>query len=207
VLALPLSTVTKRLDGTGSCGGGGNKEKSKSLRVAVEIFHQDDSKGSLQLFDWTHGVSSVTIQRYPMTVLGGKSKPGMKKLKPFVKDSHIVRLVCDEEKHQEELIKELERGEDGQQFFFADPGSSTPLVIVSMDKNLFGSSSLLMKTSETISQAILFSTHGPRIWQQMRPNRQKMDQFLKDWILPSIFKLKTHGVKAEKLSKVKKEDH
>ena len=31
------------------------QEKSKSLRVACEIFHQDDSKGSLQLFDWTHG--------------------------------------------------------------------------------------------------------------------------------------------------------
>ena len=31
------------------------QERSKSLRVAVKIFHQDDSKGSLQLFDWTHG--------------------------------------------------------------------------------------------------------------------------------------------------------
>ena len=30
-------------------------EKCKSLTVAVKIFHQDDSKGSPQLFDWTHG--------------------------------------------------------------------------------------------------------------------------------------------------------
>jgi len=114
------------------------KERSKSLRVAVKIFHQDDSKGSLQLFDWTHGVSSVTIQKYPMAVLGGKSKPSIKNLKPFIKDSHIVRLVCDQAKYQEEMIKELERGEDGQQFFLADPGSSIPLVIVTVDNNLFG---------------------------------------------------------------------
>ena len=31
------------------------QERSKSLRVAVKIFHQDDSKSSLRLFDWTHG--------------------------------------------------------------------------------------------------------------------------------------------------------
>ena len=78
------------------------QERSQSLRVAVQIFHQDDSKGTLQLFDWTHGtntndettlhecfpfsgVSLVTIQKYPMAVLGGKSKPSMKKLKPYIK--------------------------------------------------------------------------------------------------------------------------
>ena len=37
-------------------------------------------------------------------------------------DSHIVRLVCDDPKQQEELTKELERDEDGQQCFLADPG-------------------------------------------------------------------------------------
>ena len=37
------------------------QEKSKSLRVAVKIFHQDDSKGSLQLFDWTHGKLIVNL--------------------------------------------------------------------------------------------------------------------------------------------------
>ena len=31
------------------------QERSKSLRVAVKIFHQDDSKGTLHIFDWTHG--------------------------------------------------------------------------------------------------------------------------------------------------------
>ena len=31
------------------------QERSKSLRVAVKIFHQDDSKSNLKLFDWTHG--------------------------------------------------------------------------------------------------------------------------------------------------------
>ena len=72
----------------------------------------------------------------------------------FFQDSHIVRLVCDETKQHKELIKELERGEDGQQFFLADPGwfkasklkaklffltgSSIPLVIVTVDNNLFG---------------------------------------------------------------------
>ena len=34
------------------------QERSKSLRVAVKIFHQDDSKGTLQLFDWTHGTNT-----------------------------------------------------------------------------------------------------------------------------------------------------
>ena len=75
-------------------------------------------------------------------------------------DSHIVRLVCDEVKQEEELVKELERGTGAgeQQFFLADPGwsinvfiskdkkttfssptgSSIPLVIVTVDKNLFG---------------------------------------------------------------------
>ena len=66
-------------------------------------------------------------------------------------DSHIVRLVCDDPKQQEELTKELERDEDGQQCFLADPGwakieittffrtgFSIPLVIVTVDKNLFG---------------------------------------------------------------------
>jgi len=133
--------------------------KSKSLRVACKIFHQDDSKGSPQLFDWTHGVSSVTIQKYPMTVLGGKSKPSMKNLKPFIKDSHIVRLVCDESKQQEELIKELERGEDGQQFFLADPGSSIPLVIVSVDKNLFGSCVSLKSKKEQLASYEEFREH------------------------------------------------
>merc|ERR1712192_22922 len=135
------------------------QKRNKSLTVAVKIFHQDDSKGSLQLFDWTHGVSSVTIQRYPMAVLGGKCKPGIKKLKPFIKDSHIVRLVCDEEKHQEELIKELERGEDGQQFFLADPGSSIPLVIVSVDKNLFGSCVSLKSKKEQLTSYEDFRDH------------------------------------------------
>ena len=31
------------------------QQRNKKLTVAVKIFHQDDSKGSLQLFDWTHG--------------------------------------------------------------------------------------------------------------------------------------------------------
>ena len=37
------------------------QEKSKSLRVAVKIFHQDDSKGSPQLFDWTHGKLMIKL--------------------------------------------------------------------------------------------------------------------------------------------------
>ena len=29
-----------------------------NLRVAVKIFHQDDSKNTLQLFDWIHGTNT-----------------------------------------------------------------------------------------------------------------------------------------------------
>ena len=92
-----------------------------------------------------------------MAVLGGKSKPSMKNLKPFIKvggmhnssnsifppfpsqDSHIVRLVCDEVKQEEELVKELERGAgDGeQQFFLADPGWSKIYSIARIKKLYF----------------------------------------------------------------------
>lgn len=204
-----------------------HRERATSLTVAVKIFHQDDSKNTNEnCFDWpAGGLPSVAIKRYPMAVLGGKSKPSMKSLKPFIKDSHIVRLVCDDPKQQEELTKELERDEDGQQCFLADPGEAkieittffrqalpflwsllrwtkiySDPVSVSNPKR---SSSLHMKSSGLTSPAILSSIHGPRTWQQMWRKQQSMFQW-KHWILASsISVLRIHGVKAEKFSKVK----
>ena len=58
----------------------------------------------------------------------------------YFQDSHIVRLVCDETEQDEELMKELERGEDGhQQFFLADPGCFKFKVKTIFSNRLFNS--------------------------------------------------------------------
>jgi len=80
----------------------------KSEDIPVHIFHKDDSKNGCRLFDWTPGFSTVDAIKYPMNVLGGKSKPNLKNLKPFIKDSHIVQLVCKDSKHQKAMVRMLE---------------------------------------------------------------------------------------------------
>ena len=77
-------------------------DQSEDILAPVRIFHKDDSKNGCRLFDWTsgksHGInfplelllcfigfSTVEAIKYPMNVLGGKLKPKLKNLKPFIK--------------------------------------------------------------------------------------------------------------------------
>ena len=83
------------------------------------------------------GHSSIMFIKYPMAVLGGKSRPKLKNLKPFIKvivfhiplhcfllqDSQIVQLVCKDSNQQESMVKELEHENGDTNFFLADPGN------------------------------------------------------------------------------------
>ena len=77
-------------------------EKSEDILAPIYILHKDDSKNGCRLFDWTSGkvmiihfhlelqlqvsgFSMVEAIKYPMNVLGGKSKPKLKNLKSFIK--------------------------------------------------------------------------------------------------------------------------
>ena len=93
------------------------------------------------------GNPSIKFIKYPKTVLGSKSNPKLKNLKPFIKvsctinterlidykeliarsvnmflqDSQIVQLECKNLKDQEEMLEELEDKNGSTQFFLADP--------------------------------------------------------------------------------------
>merc|ERR1719507_1435040 len=125
--------------------------KSEDILAPVQILHKDDSRNGCRLFDWTPGFSTVEATKYPMDVLGGKSKPKLKNLKPFIKDSHIVELVCKDSKHESAMEKMLESGNKEKNFFFLDPGSSTPLVVVTVNKELFGSCVSLRSNKEVLA--------------------------------------------------------
>ena len=80
-------------------------KESREIQVPVQIFHKDDAKNGQKLFDWTSGKrliqflitflkrnlcsilgsSEVGSMKYPMALLGSKSKPQLKNLKPFIK--------------------------------------------------------------------------------------------------------------------------
>ena len=79
-------------------------DQDEEILAPVRILHKDDSKNGCRLFDWTSGkvmiihfplevqlrfqvsgFSMVEAIKYPMNVLGGKSKPKLKNLKPFIK--------------------------------------------------------------------------------------------------------------------------
>ena len=85
-----------------------------------------------------------------MSVLGGKSRPKLKNLKPFIKviliilrkkgkckkngnffvqDSQIVQLLCKNSNEQEGMVKELEDKSGDKNFFLADPGN--PILVIS----------------------------------------------------------------------------
>ena len=75
-----------------------------------------------------------------MAVLGGKSRPKLKNLKPFIKvilshitteakqknifvqDSQIVQLVCKDSDQHESMVNELEDQSGEKNFFLADGG-------------------------------------------------------------------------------------
>ena len=89
------------------------QKESREIQVPVQIFHKDDAKNGQKLFDWTSGKrliqflitflkrnlcsilgssevgssgsSVVGSMKYPMALLGSKSKPQLKNLKPFIK--------------------------------------------------------------------------------------------------------------------------
>ena len=77
-------------------------DQDEDILAPVRILHKDDSKNGCRLFDWTSGkvmiihfhlelqlqvsgFSMVEAIKYPMNVLGGKSKPKLKNLKSFIK--------------------------------------------------------------------------------------------------------------------------
>merc|ERR1719391_1011152 len=96
-------------------------DQDDDILAPVRILHKDDSKNGCRLFDWTSGFSMVEAIKYPMNVLGGKSKPKLKNLKSFIKDSHIVQLVCKDSKHQKAMVRMLESRSKEKNFFFLDP--------------------------------------------------------------------------------------
>ena len=76
--------------------------KKEEILVPVKIFHRNDPKTGCKLLDWQpqgttkiticrrlhsifSGHSSITLRKYPMAVLGGKSNPRLKNLNPFIK--------------------------------------------------------------------------------------------------------------------------
>ena len=76
--------------------------QGEDILAPVQILHKDDSKNGCRLFDWTSGkvmkkhfplelqllllgFSTVKAIKYPMNVLGGKSKPKLKNLRKFIK--------------------------------------------------------------------------------------------------------------------------
>merc|ERR1719397_1347075 len=84
------------------------EEKSEEIRAPVQLFHKDDTKNGCKLFDWApHGHSTIEVIKYPMAVLGGKSRPTLKNLKPFIKDSQLVQLVCKDSNQQESVVQGL----------------------------------------------------------------------------------------------------
>ena len=116
------------------------------------------------------GHSSIKFIKYPMAVLGGKSRPKLKNLKPFIKvivihifsfcqrkegrcteilaffilqDSQIVQLVCKDSNQQESMVKELEHENGDTNFFLADPGN--PISFIST--RMFSSWSISVKKS------------------------------------------------------------
>ena len=89
------------------------EKENREIQVPVQIFHKDDAKNGQKLFDWTSGKrliqflitflkrnlcsilgssevgssgsSVVGSMKYSMALLGSKSKPQLKNLKPFIK--------------------------------------------------------------------------------------------------------------------------
>ena len=92
--------------------------KKEEILLPVKIFHRNDPKTGCKLLDWQpqgtikittcprlhptfSGHSSITLRKYPMAVLGGKSNPRLKNLNPFIKvlralnklNNELIRLI------------------------------------------------------------------------------------------------------------------
>merc|ERR1719278_1936543 len=96
-----------------------------------------------------------------MTVLGpgGKSKMKLKNLKPFIKDSPLVQFLCKNSNQQESMVRELEGKSGEKNFFLADPGSGVPVVIVTVNRELFGSCVSLQSAKQLLASYEEFRGH------------------------------------------------
>merc|ERR1712130_794383 len=135
------------------------EKEHREIQIPVQIFHKDDAKNGQKLFDWTIGSAAVGAIKYPMVFLGSKSKPQLKHLKPFIKDSHIVQIVCKDLKQHELMVNELENANGEKNFFFAYPGFGTPVVIVTVNRELYGSCISLISAKEVLSSYEEFRSH------------------------------------------------
>merc|ERR1712130_682669 len=136
------------------------EKEHREIQIPVQIFHKDDAKNGQKLFDWTIGSAAVGAIKYPMALLGSKSSPQLKHLKPFIKDSHIVQIVCKDLKQHEMMVNELQDVEGEKNFFLADPDfGTTPLVIVTVNMELYGSCVSLISTKDVLASYEEFRSH------------------------------------------------
>ena len=80
-------------------------ENEKDIVAPLTIRQKDNCKDGSRLFDWTSGKttiedfslifsgeSAVQAIKHPMNVLGGKSQPGLKNLKQFIKVGYTKQI-------------------------------------------------------------------------------------------------------------------